>query len=32
MTNYIKLIFDIDSNKWLDAMKSEMNFIYINQL
>jgi len=30
-TNYIESISDIDSKKWFEAMKSEMDFMYTNQ-
>ncbi|XP_017970356.1 PREDICTED: uncharacterized protein LOC108660625 [Theobroma cacao] len=29
-TNYEKAIFDIDSDKWLEAMKSEMDAMHVN--
>jgi ABC-type cobalamin/Fe3+-siderophores transport system ATPase subunit len=31
-TNYIELIYNINSNKWLKVMKSKMDFMYINQV
>ena len=31
-TNYIEAISDIDSKKWFEAMKSEMDFMYTNQV
>jgi hypothetical protein len=30
--NYMETIFNVDFKKWLEALKSEMNFIYINQV
>ena len=29
---YSKAVMSSDSNKWLNAMKSEMDFIYTNQV
>jgi hypothetical protein len=31
-TNYIEAISDIDYKKWLEAMKSEMDSMYTNQV
>ena len=31
-TNYIESISDIDSKKWIEAMKSKMDFMYTNQV
>jgi hypothetical protein len=30
--NYMEIIFNVDSKKWLEAVKSEMNFMYTNQV
>jgi hypothetical protein len=30
--NYMETIFNVDSKKWLEAVKSEMNFMYTNQV
>jgi hypothetical protein len=30
LTNYIEVIYNIDSKKWLKAMKSKMDSIYTN--
>jgi hypothetical protein len=31
-TNYMEAISNIDSDKWLKAMKCEMDFMYTNQV
>jgi len=31
-TNYIEAISDIDSEKWFEGMKFEMDFMYTNQV
>ena len=31
-TNYMKSIYDIDSKKWLETMKSKMNFMYTSHI
>jgi ABC-type lipopolysaccharide export system ATPase subunit len=30
--NYIEPISDIDSKKWIEAMKSKINFMYTNRV